>query len=188
MTKFHFAGRYNGDPNSIVSHEHEPDHVPFKEITDMNKFALVINGVALLIAIVTIGLYYYLSRDRINMLGAVLSILVMVPHEFLHAICFEDDVYMYENLAKGMLFVAGPGTFSKGRFIFMSLLPNIVFGFIPYIIFLFNPSYTLLGTLGAISIASGAGDYYNVINALFQMPKGSRTYLHGMSSFWYMPK
>ena len=94
---------------------------------------------------------------------------------------------MYENLRKGMLFVVGPGTFSKAGYVFMCMLPNLVFGFIPFIIFLFDHSQTLLGTLGALSIASGAGDYYNVYNALTQMPKGSRTYLHGMNSYWYMP-
>nr|MCR5096613.1 DUF3267 domain-containing protein [Erysipelotrichaceae bacterium] len=108
--------------------------------------------------------------------------------EFLHAICFEGEVYMYENLKKGMLFVTGPGSFSKAGFIFMSMLPNLVFGFIPYIIFLIDPTQTMLGTLGAISIASGAGDYYNVFNALTQMPKGSRTYLRNFRSYWYMPK
>ena len=45
-----------------------------------------------------------------------------------------------------------------------------------------------LGSLGAFSIAAGAGDYYNVFNALTQMPKGARTYMHGMHSYWYMPE
>ena len=95
---------------------------------------------------------------------------------------------MYENLKQGMLFVVGPGTFSKAGFIFMSMLPNLVFGFIPFFLFLINPSWTLLGTLGAMAISAGTGDYYNVWNALTQMPKGSRTYLHGTNSFWYMPQ
>ncbi|MCI8497238.1 MAG: DUF3267 domain-containing protein, partial [Clostridiales bacterium] len=34
----------------------------------------------------------------------------------------------------------------------------------------------------------GAGDYYNVFNALTQMPKGARTYLYQFNSFWYMPE
>ena len=45
-----------------------------------------------------------------------------------------------------------------------------------------------MGTLGAMAISAGTGDYYNVWNALTQMPKGSRTYLHGTNSFWYMPQ
>ncbi|MCC8191707.1 MAG: hypothetical protein LIO41_01495 [Ruminococcus sp.] len=39
--------------------------------------------------------------------------------------------------------------------------------------------------LGVISIGMGFGDYYNVFNALTQMPKGS-TYLYGLNSWWYV--
>ncbi len=188
MTKFHFAGRYNGDPNSLISHPHEPGYVPFKEIQDMGKLGLIMNGVSLLIAAATIIPYYLIGRSPLEMMGCILMLVSLVPHEFLHGICFPEEVYMYENLKKGMLFVVGPGTFSKAHFVFMSMLPNIVFGFIPFLIFLIDPSQTLLGTLGALSIPAGAGDYYNVFNALTQMPKGSRTYMNGIHSFWYMPK
>ena len=188
MTKFHFAGRYNGDPESLITEPHKPDYVPFKEAQDMNKLSLIMNGIAILIAVVTVAVYFIVGRQPLHMGGTILSLVAMVPHEFLHALCFKGDVYMYENLKKGMLFVVGPGTFTKGEFVFMSMLPNLVFGFIPFLIFLIDPSQALLGTLGAISIPAGAGDYYNVFNAVTQMPKGSRTYMHGMNSFWYMPK
>jgi hypothetical protein len=188
MTKFHFAGRYDGNPESLITHEHEPDYVPFKEAEDMKKLSLVMNALALVIAAVTLGLYFFLSRKPLDIWGTVLAVVTMIPHEFLHAICFPGDVYMYENLKQGMLFVAGPGTFSKGRFIFMSMLPNLVFGFLPFLIFLIDPTRTVLGTLGAFSIAAGAGDYYNVFNAATQMPKSSRTYMNGTNSYWYMPK
>ena len=188
MTRFHFAGRYNDDPNSLITHEHEPGYIPFKEAQTMNKLAVVMNGIAIIIAFIVLALYYFLAKAPLNILGLIASIIVLVPHEFLHAICFEGDVYMYENLRKGMLFVVGPGTFSKAGFIFMSMLPNIVFGFIPFIIFLFDHSNTFMGTLGAISIASGAGDYYNAYNALTQMPDNARTYLHGINNYWYIPE
>ena len=188
MTKFHFAGRYNGDPESLITHDHEPGAVPFKEAENMNKLSLIINILAIAIAAITLTTYYVVSRKPLDIIGGILSIVLLVPHEFLHALCFEGDVYMYENLRKGMLFVVGPGTFSKAGFIFMSLLPNIVFGFIPFIIFLIDPTQLMFGTLGAIAISCGAGDYYNAFNALTQMPKGSRTYLHGFRSYWYMPK
>lgn len=188
MTKFHFAGRYNEDPESLITEPHKPDYVPFKEAQDMNKLSLIMNGIAILIAVVTVAVYFIVGRQPLHMGGTILSLVAMVPHEFLHALCFKGDVYMYENLKKGMLFVVGPGTFTKAEFVFMSMLPNLVFGFIPFLIFLIDPSQALLGTLGAISIPAGAGDYYNVFNAVTQMPKGSRTYMHGMNSFWYMPK
>lgn len=188
MSKFHYAGRYNGDPESLITHEHEPDHVPFKEAEDMNRFALIINGLSVVIAAALLFIYYRLSGSSLDIWGMILSIVLTIPHEFLHALCFEGDVYMYENIRKGMLFVTGPGTFSKAGFIFMCMLPNIVFGFIPFMIFLIDPSQKLLGTLGGISIAAGAGDYYNAFNALTQLPSRARVYMHGMNSYWYIPK
>ena len=188
MTKFHFAGSYNGDPESLITEPHKPDYVPFKEAQDMNKLSLIMNGIAIVIAVFTVAVYFIVGRQPLNIIGTILSLVAMVPHEFLHAICFKEDVYMYENLRKGMLFVVGPETLTKAEFVFMSMLPNLVFGFIPFLIFLIDPSQTILGTLGAISIPAGAGDYYNVFNAVTQMPKGAKTYMHGMNSFWYMPK
>ncbi|MCR4856337.1 MAG: DUF3267 domain-containing protein [Erysipelotrichaceae bacterium] len=188
MTRFHFAGRYDDDPESLITHEHEPGYVPFREIKSMKTLGIVMNGIALLIAVICFGLYFYIARKPLEISGLIIFLASLIPHEFLHAICFSGDVYMYENLKRGMLFVAGPGTFSKAGFVFMSMLPNLVFGFIPFALFLIDPDLTVLGTLGAAAISSGAGDYYNVFNALTQMPKGSRTYLHGTSSYWYMPK
>ena len=70
----------------------------------------------------------------------------------------------------------------------MSLLPNIVFGVLPYIIALICPQLLFLGTFGALAISMGAGDYYNVYNAITQMPKGAKTYLHQFNSYWFMPE
>lgn len=187
MVKFHFAGRYNDDPESLITHPHEPGNVPFKEAPDMKKLSVIVNGLALVIAVITFVIYFVVGKTRLEFWGWILFIVTLVPHELLHALCFKGDVYMHENLKRGMLFVVGPGTFTKAEFVFMSMLPNIVFGFIPFIIFLINPSHTILGTLGAVAISAVAGDYYNVFNDLTQMPKGSRTYLHGTSSYWYVP-
>ena len=51
-----------------------------------------------------------------------------------------------------------------------------------------NTKYLMFALWGVIAIAMGAGDYYNVFNALTQMPKGARTYLYQMNSYWYMPE
>ena len=123
-----------------------------------------------------------------SLLGLALCLLGLFPHEILHAICFKEDVYLFTNFSHGMLFVAGPEDMSKSRFIFMSLLPNIVLGFIPYLIFVINPDWTLLGIFASFNISSGAGDYLNVYNAITQMPKGARTYLHHFNSYWYIPE
>ena len=181
--KFHYSGKYNGDENSLPQCEHPTGYVQFKE-PDMKKFAVIMN---ILSAIITAGLIFvvYFMSKELSLLGMFLSFVSLVPHEFLHALCFKSDVYMYQNLKQGMLFVVGTEDMSKSRFIFMCLLPNIVFGFIPFILFLIFPNLTVLGSLGALAVGMGAGDYYNVFNALTQVPKDAKIYMSGFHSYWY---
>lgn len=120
--------------------------------------------------------------------GVVLYLLTIIPHELLHAICFKDDVYLFQDLRHGMVFIAGPERMSKGRFIFKCMLPSIVFGFIPFIVFWINPELRVLATLGTLGIASAAGDFYNVNNALRQLPKGAWVYQHKYNTYWYIPQ
>ena len=188
--KLHYMGKYNLDPDSLPSNGHQPGAVPFKEAKDSKTLGIIANAIALLLAVpLMVAVWLRCGTDFLAVLiGAALSMLILFPHELLHAVCFKGDVYLYTNLKQGTLFVVGPETMSKGRFIFMSLLPNIVFGFIPFAAAMIFPKLSFLGFFGALSISAGAGDYYNVFNALTQMPKGARTYLHKFNSFWYMPE
>jgi hypothetical protein len=187
----HYKGKYDLNPDSLPHGIHEPGAVPFKEANDTKALGIIANTIAALL-LFPLGFIFFMRTGR-NLfsfqlsLGCILALLMMFPHEFLHAVCFKKDVYLYTNLAQGMFFVVGPETMSKGRFIFMSLFPSIVFGFIPFIIAMVNPSLIILGAFGALSISIGAGDYYNVFNAVTQMPKGARTYLYKFNSFWYIP-
>ena len=90
------------------------------------------------------------------------------------------------SAAKG--FVVGTEDMTKARFTAMSLMPTILFGFIPFVLFFFFPSQLWLGLTGAFNIGAGTGDFINVYNALTQMPKGALTYMSGHHSFWYVPK
>ena len=185
-------GKYNMDPESLPHGEHIPGAVPFREPKDTKTLGLIATVISLVL-VIFFGAPVFM-RDTVYwgspqlMLGCAASLLVFLPHEFLHAICFRSDVYLYTNLKQGMLFVTGPEAMSKGRFIFMSLLPNIVFGFIPYVLWIVFPDLVSLAIFGALNISSGAGDYINVFNGLTQMPRGSCTYIYGMHSYWYMPE
>lgn len=186
--KLIYKGKFDGNPENLPHGEHMPGAVKFKECDDPRKLGMLANGVALVITIFTLILLFV--RGGMNAFSIVGAILVMVsafPHEILHAVCFKGEVYLYTNMKDGMLFVVGPEDMSRARFICMSLLPNVIFGVIPFTLFLFNPQLGFLGTFGALAIGMGAGDYYNVYNALTQMPKGARTYLYQFNSYWYMP-
>ena len=192
--RIHYMGKYNLDPESLPHGDHMPGAVKFKEASTTKELAVIANILSLAIFIILLFIAIMRSgklffNDSFQWTtGCLFSLLMLFPHELLHAICFKEDVYLYTNWRQGMLFVVGPETMSKCRSIFMSLLPNIVLGIIPYILGMLYPKIVFLLVLGMISVSAGAGDYYNVFNALTQMPKGSRTYLYQFNSYWYIPK
>ena len=189
--KLHYKGKYDKNPESIPSKPHKPNCVKFKEPENSKKLALMVNLIA-----IPIMLIFYIPILIIDLKGTgshtILALLLFLIglffHEILHALCFKEDVYLFTNFRHGMLFVAGPEDMSKARFIFMSLLPNIILGVIPYVIFVINPTWTTLGAFGALNLTAGSGDYLNVFNAITQMPKGARTYLHQFNSYWFIPE
>ena len=191
--KLVYKGKYTSEADLPVR-EHPAGYVPFREMGDMKKLATVLNLLSIPLFVVTLGLFFRVGRSYIAdaplslSFGMILPMLTLFPHELLHAVCFRGEVELWTNLKMGMLFVVGTEDMSKARFVFMSLLPNLVFGFVPYALFLLHPHWLLLGALGAISLPMGIGDYYNVYNCLTQVPEGALVYLSGMHSYWYMPK
>ena len=186
--KLHFSGKYDGNESNLPHKEHPKNYIPFKEIKDMKTFSRIMNVVCILVIFLTFIIIYLRTNSlNINLIGIILSFFCLFLHELLHALIFHEDVYLYYSLSSGLMFVVGTEDMSKTRYIIMSLFPNIILGFIPFTLFLINPNLSVLGTLGAICISMGVGDYYNIFLALTQMPKGSKTYLSGMHSYWYMP-
>ena len=192
--RLHYKGKYDLNPESLPHGQHMPGAVPFKEAKDSKQLSLIANAASVVIMVLLAVPAYFRCREFLwasplqMMFGAIASMLILFPHEILHALCFKEDVYLYTNWKQGLLFVVGPETMSKGRFIFMSLLPNVIFGFIPYLLGMLFPNLIAAVVLGILATGMGAGDYYNVFNAATQMPRGSRTYLYQFSSFWYMPQ
>lgn len=183
--KFHYAGKYN-DESQLERRPDPEGAVMFKEPKNMKTIAIIMNALAIVIYILLwIALSKFSSSYKMSFWGFLIFVASMVPHEFLHAICFREDVYMYTNLNKGMLFVYNTEDMSKGRFIFMSMLPNIIFGFIPLILFLIFPSVNLFGTLANFAICAGAGDYINVYHAVAEVPNGAKIYMNGFNTYWY---
>ena len=192
--KLHYKGKYDLNPESLPHGEHIPGAVPFKEAKDSRQLAIIANAASVVIMVLLAVPAWFRCRDYLfaspfqMMFGAIASMLILFPHEILHALCFKGDVYLYTNWKQGLLFVVGPETMSKGRFIFMSLFPNLVFGIFPYLLGMLLPNLVFAVVLGILATGMGAGDYYNVFNAATQMPRGSRTYLYQFNSYWYIPQ
>lgn len=190
---FHYAGKYDEDENKLPCRKHHANAVPFKEPEDTKRLSWIANVGCILTIFVLAIPFLLVAREYIRSNAIWLAVggicgglLSLFPHEILHALCYKKDVYMYNNLSQGLMFVVGTEDMSKSRFIFMCLCPNIFLGIIPFFVFLVFPNLIGLGLFGIICVGMGFGDYVNVYHAIKQMPKGSKTYLCGMHSYWYL--
>ena len=191
-----FKKGFDGDLEKLPKREVPGSH-QFQEFGSMEKMSLVANilafGIIIPLMIPVVLRFFRSFGSWVPSFGRmillfVLLILSIPVHECLLASMFQGEVEFYTYFRKGLAFVIGPESMTKGRFILMSLLPNLVLGLVPYLLYFVFPDQVWLGILGASNIASGAGDYINVYNALTQMPKGSLTYMSGMHSYWYLPE
>ena len=190
--KLIYKGKYKGVVEEFDSSKSIKNAVKYKEADTIEEMAKIITIPANLLQLFLLLIIFFIVgiSDEIflNLIIAFLvSLLTMIPHELFHGICYKEKVYLYTNLKQLMLFIVGEDHLGKWKFIFMSMLPNIVFGFIPFIVFLFNTELVFLGMLGAMCISYGMGDYYNVWNTIRQVPKNALVFAKGHNSYWYIP-
>lgn len=202
MTKFLkliWKGKFNGVedlpigelPKNAVRFE-EPESA--EELAKETRRFLIPVVIFLLIVIflrIKINGFFGVS-DVINIFGIILIPFSILPHEYLHAIFFPKDaeVEMWYSIKQRLALVTSTTAITKQRFIFLSLFPNIVFGFLPLIIWIFIPSYMsfisgILFTFGFISLIMGVGDFMNIYNTIKQVPKGAMTQISGFNSYWF---
>ena len=192
--KLIYKGKYKGKVEEFKSSKNIKGAVKYKEADTLEEMTKIITFPANLIQIILIASVLLIvgfddikSLFIIFIIAFIVSVLLMVPHELLHSLCYKGKVYMYSNLKQMMLFVVGDDHFDNWKFLFMCMLPILLFGFIPYILFLFNNELLFLGCLGAMCIAYGIGDYYNVVNTIIQVPTGGKVFAKGHNSYWYVP-
>ncbi|MDM0776856.1 DUF3267 domain-containing protein [Clostridium perfringens] len=197
--KLIWKGKFNGVedlpigelPKNAVRFE-EPESA--EELAKETRRFLIPVVIFLLIVIflrIKINGFFGVS-DVINIFGIILIPFSILPHEYLHAIFFPKDaeVEMWYSIKQRLALVTSTTAITKKRFIFLSLFPNIVFGFLPLIIWIFIPIYMsfisgILFTFGFISLIMGVGDFMNIYNTIKQVPKGAMTQISGFNSYWF---
>ena len=200
--KLIYRGIYRGE-DQLPKGELPDRAVPFQEPEDpeaLNRAAMLFLLPALVVSLGVVFVAVLLREDLTIrpfpwlLLGFLTAFLAIVPHELLHGLCFGRgaEVELFISPKDGMAFVVCTKPISKGRFIFMSLLPNLVFGWLPFLVWCVTP-YAGMGSdvllwFSFCCISFGGGDYMNVWNALRQMPRGSVQQISGFHSYWYMPR
>jgi hypothetical protein len=196
--KLIYKGVYK-DPEQLDKGDLPENAVMFKEPDNPVQLNIIASLYAippfvLIVAFTVLHRYLYDIGDdnllTITLWGLLLALLSMFPHELLHALCFgkKSEVHLYIIPKQLMAFVYCTAPITKVRFIFLSLLPNLVLGWIPLLIWVLMPPHywdSLLFTFALLNILFGCGDYMNIFNAARQMPKGSLQQLSGFHSYWY---
>ena len=180
--------------NAVKFIEPENEAALFKALVPYMIPPLLGVGIAMLIRFLlqgNLGIVLNLNYWWIYLAYLLLCFLGLIVHEFLHAICFPKKAEVDFYISATFWFIYSITPVSKRRFIALSLLPNIVLGLIPLMVWIFvslSPSIgTILFTVSATMFVSGCGDYMNSWNAFRQMPRGSVQQGSGMNSYWFIP-
>ncbi len=125
--------------------------------------------------------------------GWLASYLVLIPHELMHGIWYPNgaEVEIWSALRQGLLFVTSSAPVSRGRFLWMSLFPTLVFGIIPAALYIFLPVSwwtDFLFGFGASNVMHGGGDFLNIHNTLQQVPKKAMVANSGIHTYWWENK
>ena len=122
--------------------------------------------------------------------GILLGLLLIPVHEVLHGICFPAGYTVYIGVAPKKLaaFAVCHSPISRGRFIFMSLLP-MVLGAAPLVLFLLAPGswrgyMGICWPMAVMGLLSPMPDYMNTACVLRQVPKGARVQTTN-DGFWF---
>ncbi|MBR2675171.1 MAG: DUF3267 domain-containing protein [Mogibacterium sp.] len=187
--KFHYKGRYSGNPEDIPHGRIKANSNRVEDYTDYKKFMVIMNFAAIGTMTVLFAVFCFISGvSSFSISSCYISCVLLIFHEMLHAVCFKEDVYLFTNFSNMSLFVVGTEDMSKRRTLVMTLLPNIVFGFLPFCVYLINNELLLCGSLGVLNIGMGAGDYYMAYKVLRKVPNDAKIYMHKMDTYWYYPE
>lgn len=130
----------------------------------------------------------------IGLLGIALVCCVLPGcHEVIHALCYPLNSIkeIWHAKEEGALFIYCTAHVSKKRFIWICLAPNLILGIIPFVILLCMQNFISLYFWGPAIICSyfaiiiGIGDFYNIYNAICQVPPKGIIYNNGLHSYWY---
>lgn len=112
------------------------------------------------------------------LIGIGLALVFVVVHELIHAICCPKDATIWIYWTSAGIAAVPTCPLTKRRYIFVALMPTLILGIVPFIVWLLLPglNVTLSSIFFTFSIGSMGmcvSDVYNGILATQKMPAGS---------------
>ena len=126
--------------------------------------------------------------DWFHPLGILWFLLLIVPHELLHAAVYPRKAIceLWTSPKNQCLFVICTVPVTKRRFVGISLMPAIVLGILPLLGWCLFPSLKGSVFIAAIlQLGACCGDLFNTQNVLRQIPKGAVVQQSGLHTYWY---
>ncbi len=163
---------------------------------DENSWYIYIIGIAILIlgiVLLKFKLNYFegLRMKRIGyLIGLALAFLFMAVHELIHGLsCPRGSTVNYYYSIYGITcYPLSPMT--RNRYIFMAIVPAVILGLIPLVIWIFMPvkfvmTNSILFTFSLGSLGGSAADLYNILKTSIKVPKNSYIQASGTKVYWF---
>ncbi len=181
--------KYTGDNLPTIEAKTSSKTLP--EIT--TKSTLLLIPICILFALCVYCKHRFLGglafSRRDWMIGIVLALLFTPVHELLHALCFprKSEVLMFYT-AQG-LGVTSIEPLTRNRFIVVNLVPSLLLGFVPLVLFMAIPhtyesASTILCVFSLVHLGCGYVDYLNIIH-LIKVPSTAIIQISGEKILWY---
>lgn len=198
MFNIKFKGKY-ADESQLKKDELPIYAVKFKEPDSILKAFLLGGLVSLPVLFVSTILLIFKVGNFMRLpfyqfiLIILLDFILLYIHELIYAlslpIYIEKEIWSKMN--EGALFVYFNKPITKLRFIWVCFAPNLILGYIPFVLFIlgfFDFNNILCNIIGVVSwamIISGVGDYLNIYNTIIQVPKDAKVLNYGLNSYWF---
>lgn len=189
--KIKWIGKYNGTNLPIVPVDASSNALP--SVTTRHALALIpillLLGFCVYLKNGIIGERIVFTKGMLG-IGFLIGIILFPVHEMLHAACFpaESDVFLF--FTKQGLGTTCTSPISRNRFILINLLPSVVLGLIPLLVYLVIPkgnanAATILFAVAFLQVGGSYADYINVFH-LLRIPSKSIIQISGEKIFWKM--
>ena len=186
--KIRYKGSFDGKVNHLPPVEPVADAARLEEPGKPRDLVRKANiGAAILFCVLLMLVVLRGGLGALHIGGVIVAALVILPRELLRAVCYRDECWFYMNFQESMPFVTGAEHQSKLRFLVTTLLPDVIFGLIPLILFFIWPNLSLLGTMGLLCLPMGCGDYLLAWLVLRQVPHSAMLYRQYFHTYWYYP-
>lgn len=197
-------GNYKSEEQLIKGEALPEGSIQFKEGTSLNevflKSFIIMLPIILLMIVISLKRCSQLNREIsidisfliVFIMTCIMCRILIYVHEIIHAIFYSRyaEKTIWKNLKQGVFFLYCNESVSKIRFIIINIAPSIILGIIPFIIWIFLiPFINIKVGLSWLLISwymtiFSMGDYFNIYNAIKQVPKEGIIFNYGMHSYW----